>query len=128
MRCLSSAVVNGLFLPSPSDAVAPSLAANAMKVLGLLASTPTRPRPSERDAMVRFNIRFYIIAITFLMFDVDVVFIFPWATAFRLLVFGEEGVQYTPIGPAALGEMFIFLAILMIGWAYAYRKGALEWV
>lgn len=80
------------------------------------------------DAMVRFNIRFYIIAITFLMFDVDVVFIFPWATAFRLLVFGEEGVQYTPIGTPALYEMFIFLGILMIGWAYAYRKGALEWV
>jgi NADH-quinone oxidoreductase subunit A len=80
------------------------------------------------DAMVRFNIRFYIIAITFLMFDVDVVFIFPWATAFRLLVFGEQGVQYTPIGPPALSEMFIFLSILMIGWAYAYRKGALEWV
>jgi NADH-quinone oxidoreductase subunit A len=80
------------------------------------------------DALVRFNIRFYIIAIVFLMFDVDVVFIFPWATAFRLLVFGEQGVQYTPIGPPALGEMFIFLAILTIGWAYAYRKGALEWV
>ena len=80
------------------------------------------------DALVRFNIRFYIIAIVFLMFDVDVMFVFPWATAFRLLVFGESQILYTPIGMPALGEMFIFLGILLIGWAYAYRKGALEWV
>ena len=79
-------------------------------------------------ARKRFNIRFYIIAIVFLMFDVDVIFIFPWATAFRLLVFGDQHVLYTPIGPNALGEMFLFLGILLIGWAYAYRKGALEWV
>ncbi|MCH7472257.1 NADH-quinone oxidoreductase subunit A [bacterium] len=80
------------------------------------------------DAMVRFNIRFYLLAIVFLMFDVDVMFIFPWATAFRLLVFGESNVLYTPIGLPALEEMFLFLGILLIGWAYAFRKGALEWV
>jgi NADH-quinone oxidoreductase subunit A len=80
------------------------------------------------DALVRFNIRFYIIAIVFLMFDVDVIFIFPWAVAFRLLVFGGESVVFTPIGYSALWEMFLFLGILLIGWAYAYRKGALEWV
>jgi NADH-quinone oxidoreductase subunit A len=80
------------------------------------------------DALVRFNVRFYIIAIVFLMFDVDVVFMFPWATAFRLLVFGQTNVFYTPIGRPALGEMAVFIGILMLGWAYAYRKGALEWV
>lgn len=80
------------------------------------------------DALVRFNIRFYILAIVFLMFDVDIIFIFPWATAFRLLVFGNEDIFFTPIGAASLGEMFIFLGILLVGWAYAYRKGALEWV
>ena len=80
------------------------------------------------DALVRFNIRFYLIAIVFLMFDVDVIFIFPWATAFRLLVFGESHFAYTPIGPPALIEMFVFLGILLIGWGYAFRKGALEWV
>jgi NADH-quinone oxidoreductase subunit A len=80
------------------------------------------------DALLRFNIRFYILAIVFLMFDVDIIFIFPWATAFRLLVFGENNIAFTPIGPSALWEMFLFLGILLIGWAYAYRKGALEWV
>jgi NADH-quinone oxidoreductase subunit A len=80
------------------------------------------------DALLRFNIRFYILAIVFLMFDVDVIFIYPWATAFRLLVFGESHIAFTPIGPSALWEMFIFLGILLVGWGYAYRKGALEWV
>ncbi|MCB1186401.1 NADH-quinone oxidoreductase subunit A [bacterium] len=80
------------------------------------------------DALVRFNIRFYILAIVFLMFDVDIMFIFPWATAFRLLVFGNDDITFTPIGAASLGEMFVFLGILLVGWAYAYRKGALEWV
>jgi len=80
------------------------------------------------DALLRFNIRFYILAIVFLMFDVDVIFIFPWAVSFRLLVFGDNNIVFTPIGPSALGEMFVFLGILLIGWAYAYRKGALEWV
>lgn len=80
------------------------------------------------DALVRFNIRFYILAIVFLMFDVDVVFIFPWATALRLLLFGHPHVAFTPIGPPVIYEMFVFLGILLIGWGYAYRKGALEWV
>jgi NADH-quinone oxidoreductase subunit A len=80
------------------------------------------------DALVRFNIRFYILAIVFLMFDVDVVFIFPWATALRLLMFGSPRVEFIPIGPPVIYEMFVFLGILVIGWAYAYRKGALEWV
>jgi len=80
------------------------------------------------DALLRFNIRFYILAIVFLMFDVDVIFIFPWAVSFRLLVFGDNNIVFMPIGPSALTEMFVFLGILLIGWAYAYRKGALEWV
>ncbi len=80
------------------------------------------------DALLRFNIRFYIIAIVFLMFDVDVVFIFPWATAYRTLIFGENSMLYTPMGNSAFGEMLVFLGILLVGWAYAYRKGALEWV
>ena len=100
---------------------------------------PSRPTIGKRltyesgaramgDALVRFNIRFYILAIVFLMFDVDVVFIFPWAAAFRLLLFGETNILFTPLGMSSLWEMFVFLGILMIGWAYAYRKGALEWV
>ncbi len=80
------------------------------------------------QAWLRFNIRYYIIALLFLVFDVDVVFIFPWAVAYRLLVFGDPQVPFFPIGISALGEMVLFLGILLIGWLYAYKRGALEWV
>ncbi len=77
---------------------------------------------------VRFNTRYYTIALVFLVFDVDVIFIFPWAVAFRLLTFGDTRVYFGPIGPAALGEMVVFLAILLMAWLYAYKRGALDWV
>ena len=80
------------------------------------------------QAWSRFNVRFYIIALLFLVFDVDVVFIFPWAVAYRLLVFGESAVPFTPIGRSAFGEMGLFLFVLLVGWLYAYKRGALEWV
>jgi len=76
----------------------------------------------------RFNVRYYIIALVFLVFDVDVVFIFPWAAAFRLLTFGDPRVYFMPIGRAALGEMAVFLGVLLIAWLYAYKRGALDWV
>ena len=80
------------------------------------------------QAWMRFNVRYYVIALIFLVFDVDVVFIFPWAVAYRLLVFGERGVPFMPIGRSALGEMVLFLGVLLIAWLYAYKRGALDWV
>ena len=70
----------------------------------------------EGSAWVQFNIRFYIIALVFLIFDVEVVFLFPWAVVFREL------------GWLAMIEMGIFLIILLIGLAYVWRKGDLDWV
>jgi NADH-quinone oxidoreductase subunit A len=67
------------------------------------------------DTRVRFNIRFYVVALIFLIFDVEVVFLFPWATVFREL------------GWFAFIEMMIFLAILFVGYAYVWRKGDLDW-
>jgi NADH-quinone oxidoreductase subunit A len=67
------------------------------------------------DAHERFSVRFYIIAMLFLVFDVEVVFLFPWAIIYdKLAIFG-------------LVEMFVFIAILVVGYYYAWRKGALEW-
>jgi NADH-quinone oxidoreductase subunit A len=67
------------------------------------------------DAHERFSVRFYIIAILFLVFDVEVVFLFPWAIIYdKLALFG-------------LIEMLIFVGILVVGYYYAWRKGALEW-
>lgn len=67
------------------------------------------------DARDRYSIRYYLIAMLFVIFDVETVFMFPWAVMMdRLKLFG-------------LIEMFVFLAILIVGYAYAWRKGALEW-
>jgi NADH-quinone oxidoreductase subunit A len=87
---------------------------------------PHRPYPSKLttyecgevpvgDTRIRFNIRFYVVALIFLIFDVEVIFLFPWATVYRSL------------GWFAFIEMLVFLAILLVGYAYVWRKGDLEW-
>ncbi|MFH1725928.1 MAG: NADH-quinone oxidoreductase subunit A [Elusimicrobiota bacterium] len=64
---------------------------------------------------IKTNIRFYVFALLFVIFDVEVLFVYPWAVTVR------------EIGPIALVEMLIFLAILFVGLVYAWGKGALEW-
>jgi NADH-quinone oxidoreductase subunit A len=64
---------------------------------------------------VKFNIRYYVVALIFVLFDVEVIFLFPWALVYRKM------------GWLALGEMFAFMAVLIVGYAYAWRKGDLEW-
>ena len=64
---------------------------------------------------IQFNARFYLYALIFAIFDVEAIFIFPWA------------VSYGGLGLFALIEMVIFIAILLLGFAYAWRKRALEW-
>jgi len=67
------------------------------------------------DARDRYSVRYYLVAMLFVIFDIETVFLFPWAVIMdNLLVFG-------------LIEMFVFLGILIVGYAYAWRKGALEW-
>ena len=67
------------------------------------------------DAHMQFDVRYYLIAILFIVFDLEIAFVFPWALVFRELgVFG-------------LVEMGVFLALLVIGFAYVWKKGALEW-
>jgi NADH-quinone oxidoreductase subunit A len=67
------------------------------------------------DARMKFDVRYYLIAILFIVFDLEIAFVFPWAVIFRSLgVFG-------------LVEMGIFLGLLVLGFAYIWKKGALEW-
>ena len=66
----------------------------------------------------RFNFRFYSIALIFVIFDVEVVFLFPWAARF--------GVMSREFGLFALMEMLVFVSILLVGWLYAWKKGDLE--
>jgi len=68
------------------------------------------------DARGRYTVRFYIIAILFVIFDVETVFLFPWAVKFKAL------------GRFGLIEMLVFLGILIVGYVWVWKKGALEWV
>ena len=90
-------------------------------LLGPRRSTPVKQMPYESgmdpigDARGRFDIRYYLVAIVFLIFDVEAVFLFPWA-----LVFLETATF-------VFYAMIIFIAILLFGVAYAWRKGVLQW-
>ncbi len=77
--------------------------------------------PATGSAWVNFNVRFYIVALIFIIFEVEIAFIFPVAAVFRRWV--EDG-----RGLFAFVEIFLFIGILMIGLAYAWRKGDLEWI
>lgn len=68
----------------------------------------------------RIPVRFYLIAVLFILFDIEVVFFIPWALVFRTFVAAGNG-------PFLLGEMLVFIAILLVGYLYAWKKGALEW-
>ena len=68
------------------------------------------------DSRGRYTVRFYIIAILFVIFDVETIFLFPWA------------VRYRALGWFGVAEVTVFLAILIVGYIWAYKKGALEWV
>ena len=67
------------------------------------------------DSRRRFDVRYYLVAIRFIVFDLEIAFLFPWAVALDA------------IGSAGLVAMGIFLAILVVGFAYEWKKGALEW-
>ena len=95
-------------------------------LLQRLRVRPSKPDPVKSDIYecgmetiggrwVQFNFRYYLYALLFLLFDVTTVFIYPWAIRLKTL------------GAYALLELLAFVGILTLGWAYAWRKGALEW-
>ena len=67
------------------------------------------------DARMKFDVRYYLVAILFILFDLEIAFLFPWAVAIR------------DIGAAGFWAMMIFLAILVVGFIYEWKKGALDW-
>ena len=67
------------------------------------------------DARMKFDVRYYLVAILFILFDLEIAFLFPWAVALR------------EIGAAGFWAMMIFLAILVVGFVYEWKKGALDW-
>lgn len=103
------------------------LASTALSIVGIRPDKPDEIKNSIYECGFEtlskrwsgFNSRFYSIALIFVVFDVEVVFLFPWAAEF--------GYMSSKFGAFVLIEMAIFVAILVVGWIYAYRKGDLEW-
>lgn len=94
-------------------------------VLGALIA-PHKPNPEKlspyecgfppfEDARLKFDVRFYLVAILFIIFDLEVAFLFPWAVIFKDL-------SWAPIV-----AMVVFLGLLLVGFIYEWKKGALEW-
>ena len=71
--------------------------------------------PAFEGSRAQFDVRFYLVAILFIIFDLEIAFLFPWAVAFK------------EIGAFGFWSMMVFLAVLTIGFIYEWRKGALEW-
>ena len=97
----------------------------APQVLGALLG-PNRPDQAKNspyecgfeafeDARMKFDVRYYLVAILFILFDLEIAFLFPWAMALK------------EIGAAGFWAMMIFLGILVVGFAYEWKKGALDW-
>ena len=93
--------------------------------LGAIVS-PNKPDPEKlsayecgfeafEDARMKFDVRYYLVAILFILFDLEIAFLFPWA------------VVLPEIGYAGFAAMMVFLAILVVGFIYEWKKGALEW-
>ncbi len=101
-------------------------ALGAVLLLAAVFLGPTNPDPEKNsayecgfnafdDARMKFDVRFYLVAILFIIFDLEIAFLFPWAVAFK------------DVGMLGFWSMMVFLGVLTIGFAYEWKKGALEW-
>ncbi|HVZ47567.1 MAG TPA: NADH-quinone oxidoreductase subunit A [Gemmatimonadaceae bacterium] len=117
--------------------------ANAVGMLGLSHFTMrSRPTPEKQtpyesgitplgDARERFSVKFYMVAMLFIVFDIETVFMIPWGAYYRQLSCAVPLVGGAcPAGQVSffgLGEMIVFMVILFVGFAYVWKKGALQW-
>jgi NADH-quinone oxidoreductase subunit A len=93
----------------------------ASTLLGKRGRSPLKDTPYESgmapvgSARERFSVKFYLVGMIFILFDIEAVFLYPWAVVYRELKL------------FALGEMFVFVALVLIGYFYVWKKGALDW-
>src|SRR6266849_11198343 len=93
----------------------------ASSALGKRARSPQKDTPYEcgiaptGSARERFSVKFYLVGMIFILFDIEAVFLYPWVVVFRELKM------------FALSEMFVFVALVLIGYFYVWKKGALDW-
>jgi NADH-quinone oxidoreductase subunit A len=116
-------------------------------ILGPKRQTPVKQMPYESgmdpigDARQRFDVRYYLVAITFLLFDVELLFLYPWAVAqwsakdFQITTFNGSAATITHVTPGippdfrwlVFGEIVVFVAVLAAAFAYAWKKGVFQW-
>jgi NADH-quinone oxidoreductase subunit A len=93
-------------------------------ILSTYRRTPVKIAPYESgmpvlgDARERFSVKFYLVAMLFIIFDIETVFMIPWAVAFR---------QLTEMSGLLIVEMFVFILVLAVGYVYIWKRGAFEW-
>ncbi len=93
-------------------------------LVGPKIKDPVKQMPYESgvdpvgETRIRFSIKYFIIALLFIIFDIEIIFLYPWAVVFKKFLSGGSFIFY---------EMVIFLAILTFGYVFVWRKGALEW-
>ncbi len=100
-------------------------------VMGFILA-PSKPDPEKlspyecgfeafEDARMKFDVRYYLLAILFILFDLEIAFLFPWASIFKDIVATDA------VRVFGFAEMIVFVFILVVGYVYAWAKGALEW-
>ncbi|MGI9388694.1 MAG: NADH-quinone oxidoreductase subunit A, partial [Boseongicola sp.] len=103
-----------------------SIGLGLVLILAAVFAAPRNPEPEKLsayecgfnafdDARMKFDVRFYLVSILFIIFDLEIAFLFPWAVAFGSL------------SDVAFWSMMVFLAVLTVGFAYEWKKGAMEW-
>ena len=117
-------ITNNALLAVTAALTGTALVALAMWIAGLISPHSFNPQkgepyecgiPTRGESMSQFRVGYYLFAILFLMFDVETVFLYPWAVEMRSM------------GTAGLISIAVFFSILVLGLVYAWRKGALEW-
>ncbi|MFH1066422.1 MAG: NADH-quinone oxidoreductase subunit A [bacterium] len=119
------------YLPVVLQAAAALAIAIGAIVASILLGAKTKHNPAKDTAYecgqkpigpahTRFTVRFYLVAMLFLLFDIELLFIYPWAVAYANMLIG-------PIGLRALWAMLAFILIIEVGHLYAYKKGAFDW-
>jgi NADH-quinone oxidoreductase subunit A len=117
--------------------------ANAVLIVGVSHLTiRRRPTPEKQsayesgipalgDARERFSVKFYLVAMLFIIFDIETVFMIPWGVQYRQLSCAvpltSAGCPTADVSFFGLGEMLVFMAILLVGFVYVWKKGALRW-
>ena len=108
--------------------VAMIFAASALAVSVLVGKTGKRTRAKDMayecgmvpqgEIQLRFSVKFYLVAMLFILFDLEIVFLYPWAVVYKEMIAG---------GTTVFWSMLSFITILMVGYVYALKKGALDW-